>query len=784
MSVKLFKVWLWIVLLGGLTIVRAQNQPYAGIRIEAVPADYQRLAAAGILPDHFHPESHTSFVVEYSAWEQATLQQLGIPHTVLWKDAANRYVAQNQAALATEGGKTHTAVLPPGFNLGSMGGYLTYDELVRELDSMRFNHPNLISQKFSIGTSIEGRDIWAVRISDHPDLDESEPEVMYSALHHAREPISLMQMVYFMDYLFARYASDSIVHYLLDNRELYFVPVVNPDGYVYNQSTNPQGGGMWRKNRRFNGNGSYGVDINRNYGFEWGYDTLGSSSNPNSNTYRGLWAFSEPETRAMRDFCVQRNFRLSQNGHSYGNYIVHPWGYQRPAPAVDAALFHDFGMLMTRKNGYTVGTNYETVGYLANGTSDDWMYGDQAVKAKIYAFSPEESQATDGFWPPSTAIPDLCEELIDQNLVTAWLAGDCVIPMPRSGHEFDGPVAHLKVDFRNFGLMASQPFFAEYQSTDSYIQQVLIPGMNLPMMATTVTRTDSFAIQMSPLTPKGHRVRGLVRTHLHGGIVLEDSLNFIYGLPETLFEDDGEAAVSNQWSGGWALTAEKAYSGLQSYTDSPWNDYGLGIVSNVTTTLPVNLTDYSGALLRFAAAWQLQRGFDFVQVSASTDGVNFLPLKGIHSRLGAGTMQPSGAPLYDGTAPEWVMETIDLNAYAGQQVYFRFEIQTDAWGVRDGFYFDDVSVTGYRVPTNRPDPFGFQGMLQPNPAHGWAKVRLSDDFSSNSSIRLTNVLGQQLLKMPVVSGSMIDLSALAPGVYWYHFVSDAAETAPQKLVIR
>ena len=107
--------------------------------------------------------------------------------------------------------------------------------------------PTLISQKFSVGTTIEGRPIYMVKISDNPTVSENEPQVLYTALHHAREPESMEQMIFFMFYLLENYGTDPEATYLVNNREMYFIPVINPDGYQYNYSTNPGGGGMWRK---------------------------------------------------------------------------------------------------------------------------------------------------------------------------------------------------------------------------------------------------------------------------------------------------------------------------------------------------------------------------------------------------------------------------------------------------------------------------------------------------------------------------------------------------------
>ena len=148
-----------------------------------------------------------------------------------------------------------------------------------------------------------------VKISDNPDVDEAEPEILYTALHHAREPQSMMQMIYFMYYLLENYNTNPSVQYIVNNRELYFIPVVNPDGYEYNRTTNPSGGGMWRKNRKNNGS-SYGVDLNRNYGpyTYWNAPNGGSSTDPSSDTYRGTAPFSEPETSKLKEFSYYKIF--------------------------------------------------------------------------------------------------------------------------------------------------------------------------------------------------------------------------------------------------------------------------------------------------------------------------------------------------------------------------------------------------------------------------------------------------------------------------------------------
>ncbi|MGB2803918.1 MAG: M14 family zinc carboxypeptidase, partial [Candidatus Zixiibacteriota bacterium] len=127
-----------------------------------------------------------------------------------------------------------------------MGGYHTYSEVLAVLDSMHTLYPTITTDKMDIGHSLEDSIIWAFKISDNPGVDEDEPEVFFNSLIHAREPAGLEVLLYFMWYLLDNYGVDSLATYLVDEREMWFVPVVNPDGYCYNEYTQPGGGGMWR----------------------------------------------------------------------------------------------------------------------------------------------------------------------------------------------------------------------------------------------------------------------------------------------------------------------------------------------------------------------------------------------------------------------------------------------------------------------------------------------------------------------------------------------------------
>ncbi len=303
-----------------------------------------------------------------------------------------------------------------------MGGYMTLSEIEAKMALMHVQHPGITTDTMSIGQTIQGRDIWAIKISDNPNVDEDEPEVLFTAAIHAREVITPLVLFNFTDYLLDNYGTDPDVTDLIDHRELWFIMCVNPDGYYHNEFTNPSGGGLWRKNRRSNGDGTYGVDLNRNFGHEWGYDNAGSSPITDDETYRGTGPFSEPETQAVRDFVESHNFVISMFFHSYQNLLLWPWGYLDGLITPDEDIFEQIGDTVQAFNGYDPGPGWQL--YVTNGDSDDWMYGEQVAKNKVFGMTMEVGSFDDGFWPNTSRIPQLTSENLQPCLFLARIAGD------------------------------------------------------------------------------------------------------------------------------------------------------------------------------------------------------------------------------------------------------------------------------------------------------------------------------------------------------------------------
>lgn len=299
---------------------------------------------------------------------------------------------------------------------GDLAGYHTFDEMMADLLAMAAALPAL-ARLDTIGFSHEARPIVALKISDSVAIDEDEPEVLIIGCHHARELMSVEIPLMLAQHLLDRYGTSPQITALVDGLEIWIVPMLNPDGHVYVQNNNSgDWWTWWRKNRRNNGDGTFGVDLNRNYGYQWGYDDAGSSPSTSSAVYRGPAPFSEPETQAVRDFCVERDFSVALSYHTYSELLIHPWGYDAVYTG-DHELFTVLGDSLARGNGYAVGCTATDILYPTNGDSDDWMYGETSTKGPIISYTVEmNTYEQGGFGPPDDLIQPTFDLLLEMNL--------------------------------------------------------------------------------------------------------------------------------------------------------------------------------------------------------------------------------------------------------------------------------------------------------------------------------------------------------------------------------
>ena len=295
-----------------------------------------------------------------------------------------------------------TQVLPPGF-----GGYHDFAELNTFVNQLVADHPT-IARRSVIGQSFQGRDILAVKISDNVATDEAEPEVLFTHSQHAREILTVEMAVYIMNLLTDGYGSDTQITNLVNSREIWILPNVNPDGTEYDKTST--GFRSWRKNRQTNpGSSSIGTDLNRNWNYQWGC-CGGSSGTTSSETYRGSAPESATEVQVMANFVRSRVVGGQQqitahiDWHTYGELILWPYGYtfNDTAPglnATDRSAFATLGQAMAATNGYTPQQASDL--YITDGSIDDWMWGVHRIFSYTFEMFPVGNP---GFYPGEGSI--------------------------------------------------------------------------------------------------------------------------------------------------------------------------------------------------------------------------------------------------------------------------------------------------------------------------------------------------------------------------------------------
>lgn len=301
-----------------------------------------------------------------------------------------------------------------------------FSTVVMTLEDTEAAHPDIcrlvdIGDGWEKTQGIADRDILAMRITDNPDAEEDEPDVLFLARQHADENVPTEIALQLIENLTDRYGSDVRVSWLVDNRDIWIIPVVNPDGMDYFMST----GEVWRKNRHLNYDGSYGVDLNRNYNGSENGDPLGAwggvgaSSTPSDWNYCGEFAFSEPETQAVRDLALSQGFEVAIDFHMAGDVIAWPWGYTfEPTP--DDADLVEIALELSKVSPYFTFVS-AAVG-LTTGDSLDWLYGG----ADVYPFLFEVGGWVD-FVDPEDEL-DTVRSQIEENILPSLrlieIAGD------------------------------------------------------------------------------------------------------------------------------------------------------------------------------------------------------------------------------------------------------------------------------------------------------------------------------------------------------------------------
>ncbi len=508
----------------------------------------------------------------------------------------------------------------------NLGQYHTYAELDTMLTNLVTTYP-AIAQRSVIGTSIEGRSLFALKISDNVAVDENEPEVLYMGNHHARELMSVEIPLRFAAWLLQNYGVDSEVTGYVNEREIWFVPMVNPDGHYYVQQFHAGSpNGWWRKNRRDNGNFTFGVDLNRNYGYQWGYDNIGSSPTTSSEVYRGTGPFSEPEALAIKNFVNAHNFTAWFSYHSYGELLLYPWGYYY-GNTPDHAVFKALGDSLVAENGYLAGNSASGAIYITNGSSDDWGYGVHAVRDKVFAFTPEvNSSAQGGFGPAETVIQPTFDLLLPMNLKLLRFAAN--------PYQVVGPWKPTQYDTQS-------PY------------------------GNGVTRVSWTAADAADPNPTTH-------------YEIETCLN------PSFYTDTGWSIIVDWVMNGFSYT-NSGFSGGGYYSGNADQ------ISNSMEMKRPFVVDADTDTLRFDITYDIESNYDYGYVDVSTDGgSSWTPIQGniTTSSNPFGNNRGHGIT---GSSGGWVAAIFPLTAYAGQEIMLRFAYVTDQSITGTGYRLDNIS---------------------------------------------------------------------------------------------
>lgn len=696
-----------------VTIISSHAQNYKKIKIYIQDIkQVSELAKLDIPIEHLRISKNNTVSVFVTDDEYLKIKRLGYNTEVLidnWMEYYNKRSQPSETEMHSLFQKSQQQFGVSNFTFGSLNGHLTFTEVLAQLDTMRLKFPSLITQKLSLGKTSEGRDIFIVKITKDADLDNNRPEVLYTALTHAREPEGMMQLIYFMYYLLENYNSDPVVKYLVENRTMYFIPVMNPDGYEYNRSVAPLGGGMWRKNRIKNSDGSYGVDLNRNYGplNYWNSPNLGSSSAPSSDTYRGTAPFSERETQIIRDLLPLCKIKTALHYHCYGGYLIFPYS-ALDTETPDSLIFREYASTMALSTNSMYGTDLQTVGYSTRGSSDDYFYdGDTVRNGKIISMTPEIGNDDDGFWAPKERIIPLAMEYVPSNLFIAKAAGAFV---KTDNYTFNKPYfaageqVKIKTAIKNIGLANASNISikASSLSVKAALDNNSINVTSLPARSSIIPSAE-FVLNIGSTMLPGEQIKVVFTTFIDGYLTNSDTLALRVGMPSFTFTDTS-SDISKLWTvtstpssaAKWEYTTADYYSAPGCYTDSKNGKYQNSITSIMSLTNPITVAAGSVSYFTFKTKFNIERDYDYGQVEISKDnGATWTALKGTYTRNGVSSPQPIGQPLYDGNMSNWVTEDISLKDYSGMQIKIRFKFVTDSYTNFDGWYVDDIGIYSY-----------------------------------------------------------------------------------------
>lgn len=727
-------------------------------------------------------------------------------------------------------------------------GYHNYAEVLAQIMQAQAQYPNLV-QVIDIGDSWGSiytaqnipayqnfeHQLWAVKVSNNVSITEDEPAFYFVGAHHAREPISTEVCLEILANLTDNYGVDPIITALMNSAEIWIVPLINPDGHkVVLDQTDV----WWRKNIRDNdmdqefsvtGSSNDGVDINRNYAYKWGY--MSSSDLMNTPTYHGSGPLSEPESSAFATLISSRRFLAGISYHTYGQYVMYPYGYVYDIQAPDrdemASLAFQVADMITNTGSvdpYTAMPSYTL--YPVSGSLDDWVYSSTGA----FSYTVEMAHQ---FIPPAASMPGI----ITRNVAGAMKLLDRKNSKMLRGHVTDAitgaPLrAMVHVDGIDDSPIYRTPIFADSLFGSYYrllpagenTVRFIMPGYQSAQAIVQIDPTSVTTLDVSLQPSLPYTLEVIVEDELHQPVSGADISFESTSLQTTTTDDTGSAVFpefypgqymikvskpgygtlritrnvaspsitlrivdiptwmdgfesgNSNWTAtpNWASTSSETYSGSMSLTDSPSGNYSDNETSHCRLTQPIDLSNVESASLQFWVKHDLALDGDYLSLQYSLDGQNWLLLWSVSETA------------------DWTLYDIDLNSFIGQSIYIRFLLFTDGYYVSDGVYIDDVCLfTGTQVSPVEDSVIPVPAItlaVSPNPFNGLCTARLTAKTPSFQPLTLGihNLRGQLVREYRNISltpqGTSVNWngrdgkgSAVASGIYLFR-LSDSGKT--------
>lgn len=636
--------------------------------------------------------------------------------------------------------------------------YITYPEMITMLEDWEDDYP-AIAKIYDIGDSWEKaeggegyipKDIWAMKVSAVVEEEENEPSILICGEHHSREPPTVNITMGVIEHLLTNYDSDPDIQYLVDNLEIWFVPIVNPDGYriVYDNIDT-----WWRKNTHDNnGNGQFdgygdGVDPNRNYSVHW----EDADDDPGSETYHGEYPFSEPEIQAVRDLILEQHSTIVHTYHTHGELILYPWGHTYDS-CPDNALVQQMAEDMAVFNGYDPIQSSDL--YPTGGEMCDWSY------ATLGAPSFTSECATE-FIPPGSMV----QQLVDENVPTDIYLMERALEGKVCGNITDAETGDPLEAVYNIEEIPWHEDFEERKAEPLHgrFDRLLLPGEYTLTVSHIGYYTEAFDVTITneedvveldiQLQPEPQTsVQGTVsntdgnpipnatidlahdlfqydsvETDEDGNFMLENifadyeyqivvmapdydsaeetiyvaadsvyAIDFVLAPVQSFELSDAGFTGEGEWE--WGLPQESggpatAYAGENAWGTDLDDEYDGGSNYDLLTT-PWILSDNETPAVGFYTWYDIADGWDGGNFQISIDdGENWDLLIPEETYPDNSIVALTGDPGFTGESDNWEHYSFDLNGYQGETVMFRFHFAATNSSEK-GWFVDNFAIYG------------------------------------------------------------------------------------------